>query len=194
MHVSIASNNPTPFEERPPSEYINYIAPIKKAYRYPFALDRLHDNSSLVVFPAELVMVTSLNGWPQFIEYELVPSKRTSSGYLLTSARNKKILSSIVGASFVNYYSACEDKAQTLYGKQIDNWPAIWRFAWVVRNGFAHGGKININDQKLRPANWKLWSLDYNDNGRGILFDHGMMGVGDLIALMGDLDLCLRDN
>lgn len=192
MHVSMASNVPTPYHEIPWSEYLSYIAPIKDL-RYPLALDRFHDNNSLVIFPTMLVIITSLNRWPQFIEYELEPIKRTNPDHRLTSQGNKKISSSIVGASFVSYYSRCESKVRDLYGEKA-NWPPAWHFAWAVRNGFAHGGKIRITDRKLPPVRWKVWSLDHSDNDRGVLFDDGMLGIGDLIALMEDMDNCLRDN
>src|SRR3989442_11706453 len=70
MHVSMASNKPVPFEDRPLTEWISYIAPIK-SLEFPLSLEQVSTGQNLIVFPAELLMHLSLDSWPQFIEYRI---------------------------------------------------------------------------------------------------------------------------
>ncbi len=187
MHVSIASNHPKPFAERPLSEWLNYIMPVKTV-EFPLSLGRMADNQDLVVFPAMLLMHLSLDGWPQFIEYKIVSRSESQPDVRLAAQGNRHIISRIVGASFTNYYSNCESTIKARYGTDIDKWPETVRFAWAIRNGFAHGGNLKISNQKLRPMTWKIWSFDYHQDGQKFLFEAGMLGLGDVVALMQEMD------
>ena len=74
----------------------------------------------------------------------------------------------------------------------MDKWPETIRFAWVIRNGFAHGGKLKISDPALRPVTWKIWSFDHQEDGQRFLSEPGMLGIGDVITLMQDFDQYVR--
>ncbi len=187
MHVSMASNNPMPLGQRTQQELISYIAPIK-ILNWPFRLGCRATESTILIFSTELVMACALNGWPQFIKYLEIPSVNSDPDYRLSSSGVKRITSDIVGASFSNFYFRCEPAIKRQYGNTVDDWPEIARFAWLMRNGFAHGGSLRINDQKLRPALWKIWSIDASCNGHRCLFEDGMLGIGDVVMLMQDLD------
>lgn len=187
MHVSTASNRPTPFNDRSLEEWISYIAPIKMI-RWPFKLACRAGDSDYVIFPAEIVMAVSLNGWPQFIEYELVPHATTRPDYRLNSEGSRAVFSNLVGTSFISYYSKCETSIKDLYGSDPKQWPDTVRMAWLLRNGFAHGGRVSITDTHMRPAEWKKWKIDSTYNGRNCLFDEGMFGIGDVISLVQEID------
>jgi hypothetical protein len=191
MHVSIASNNPKPFTQRPLHEWMSYIKPIKHV-EHPLSLSRNASDQDLIVFPAMLLMHLSLNSWPQFVEYKIVTRSGSLSDMQLSSQGNSQVISRIVGASFTSYYSSCESIIKTKYGAVPDSWPETLRFSWVIRNGFAHGGRIRISDRKLRPVAWKIWSFDYQQDGMRILFEPGMLGIGDIVTLMQEIDGYVR--
>ncbi len=188
MHISMMSNKPVPFEKRPLEEWLSYIAPIK-TIAFPLTLDCRAESHNLVFFPTMLLMSLALNSWPQFIEYALAPQVITQPDYRLDKQGNKNIVSHIVGASFTSYYSKCEPGIKNLFGTDQDKWPEPIRIAWILRNGFAHGGKINITNPLLRPATWKIWMIDNSYNGRYCLFDDGMFGIGDVVALIQEVDV-----
>lgn len=187
MHVSIASNNPKEFVNRPLSEWMSYLAPIK-SLEYPFMLERNAGSHDIVVFPAVLLMHLSLDSWPLFIEYKLITKQNSQAAASLTAQGNNQILSRIVGASFTNYYASCESTIKAKYGTVADKWPETIRFAWVIRNGFAHGGKLKISDPGLRSVTWEIWSFNHQHNGQKFLLEPGMLGIGDVIALMQEID------
>ena len=191
MHVSLASNHPTPFEQRPLEEWVNYLLPIR-SLEFPFSLERTATKDKIIVFPAAILMHLSLDGWPDFIEYQVAPALPTSPEARLTAQGNRHVIGRIVGASFTNYYSNCEATIKAGYSNVIDKWPEPLRFAWVIRNGFAHGGNLRISDTKLRPATWKIWSFDHSDDDAAFLFTPGKLGIGDIITLMEDIDTFVR--
>ena len=190
MHVSIASNNAKPFDQRPLEEWVGYILPIK-SMEFPLSLEQNATKQKLIVFPAVLLMHLSLDSWPQSVEYLIAPTAPSSPDTRLIERGNRQVLARIVGASFTNYYSNSETTIKSRHGNVIDQWPETIRFAWVLRNGFAHGGTLRISDPALRPVAWKIWSFDHNNDGQPFLFEPGMLGIGDIIALMEDLDTYL---
>lgn len=190
MHVSLYSNRPTPFERRSLAEWISYIAPIKTpGFSYDLGCT---DGTSIVFSPTLVLGPPSLGGWPLYIEYEHRPYPQSPPDARLTSDGIRRITSGIVGASFTNYYAGCDEMIKALYGTNRDRWPETIRFSWCLRNGFAHGGKINITDPNLRPATWRSFSLDASYNGRTCLFDQETLGPGDVILLMQDVDELVR--
>lgn len=191
MHVSMASNHPKPLQERSRDELLSYILPLK-IVDWPLSLGCLATSQNLVVYPTMLLMAIALDGWPQFIEYTLVPNQESRPDYSLSGQSNKRVVSSIVGTSYTNHYSRCEPIVKSRYGNRPDGWPEVFRFAWALRNGFAHGGTIALDDSELRPIRWKIWSLDSSYSGRNCLFDDGMPGIGDIVLLMQELDELVR--
>ena len=187
MHLSMASNTPVPFVERPLKEWISYIAPLK-IIEWPFALGCRATESNLVVFPIPAVMICSLDGWPQYIEYRIEPIGETQPSYRLSGAGVSRVMAGIVGSSFSNFYERCKPVVVDRYKTNVDLWPETFRFAWALRNGFAHGGSLKINDPKLRPISWRIWTVDSTYNGRQLLHKEGMLGIGDVILLMQELD------
>ncbi len=191
MHVSITSNNPTPFEERPLTEWISYILPIK-SLEFPFSLEQNAGDQATIIFPAEILMHLSLDSWPQWIEYRITSKDKSQPDARLAAQGNRYVIGRIVGASFTNYYSNSEPTIKARYGTVVNKWPEVIRFAWVIRNGFAHGGKLKISDPALRPVAWKIWSFDHQNDGQRFLSEPGLLGIGDVITLMQDFDAYVR--
>jgi hypothetical protein len=191
MHVSIASNNPKPFEERSTAEWKSYILPIK-SLEFPFSLEQNATNQRITFFPAELLMALSLDTWPQWIEYRIESKDKSKPDVRLSAQGNRYVIARIVGASFTNYYSNSESTIKSRYGTNPDKWPKPLRFAWLIRNGFAHGGTLNVSDRQLRPVTWKIWSFDYQQDGQRFVAEPNMLGVGDVITLMQEIDTYVR--
>jgi hypothetical protein len=91
----------------------------------------------------------------------------------------------LIQAVFTNFYETQKSLANTKWGG-LKQWNATWQFAWVVRNSFAHGGKINWTDTRISSVSWKAVSYHPEDNGREIIFNE--IGEGDLIILIDELD------
>jgi hypothetical protein len=191
MHVSIASNKPKPFAERPLNEWISYILPIK-SLEFPLSLEQNASDQEIIVFPAEILMHLSLDSWPQWIEYRIASKTEPQPDARLAAQGNRYVITRIIGASFTSYYSKAEPTIKARYGTDKDKWPETIRFAWIIRNSFAHGGKLNISDAALRPAAWNIWSFDHRKDGQNFLFEPGMLGIGDVITLMQDFDTYVR--
>lgn len=81
----------------------------------------------------------------------------------------------------ISYFEIHRPTVEARYGS-INNWPAVWQFARMVRNAMSHGNKINITDGK--SATWKGLTYSSADQGRPVInFD----------LLPGDLFLMLRE-
>lgn len=187
MHVSVASNHPKPYADRPLNEWISYIRPVK-SLEFPLSLEQNAINQEITFFPAEVLMHLSLDSWPQWIEYRIASKNKSEPDARLAAQGNRYVIARIIGASFTNYYSNSEPTIRARYGTVVDKWPETIRFAWVIRNGFAHGGKLKISDPALRPVTWKIWSFDHHQNGQRFLAEPGMLAAGDVITLMQEFD------
>ena len=187
MHAWLTSNNSKPFDQRPLEEWISYIAPIR-SLEFPLSLERSADNQKIIFFPGYILTHIALDSWPHSLEYKVEPKQVSHPDRRLVEKGNRRVLARIVGASFTNYYSNSEPTLKARYGTAPDKWPETIRFAWVIRNGFAHGEHLRISDPNLRPAVWKIWSFDHNNDAKPFLFEPGMLGIGDIIALIEEFD------
>ena len=97
----------------------------------------------------------------------------------------------LIQSVFIDFYETQKSHANAKWkGKGCQQWDGIWKFAWLVRNAFAHGGKISWQDQSIPSVSWKTKSYDrLLDKGRDIIFND--IGEGDLIILIDELDQAL---
>lgn len=75
-------------------------------------------------------------------------------------------------------------------GRQRE-WPAIFRFAWMVRNACAHNGQVHFNDRAEPPVNWRECSVGPGQQGESLLFE--LLSPGDVPGLMLELDAELTE-
>lgn len=95
----------------------------------------------------------------------------------------------LIQSVFTDFYETQKNHANAKWNG-VQQWDEIWKFAWVVRNALAHGGKISWQDQHISSVTWKTKSYDrLHDNGRDIIFND--IGEGDLIVLIDELDQAL---
>jgi hypothetical protein len=95
----------------------------------------------------------------------------------------------LIQSVFTDFYETQKNHANAKWNG-VQQWDEIWKFAWLVRNALAHGGKISWQDQRISSVTWKTKSYDrLHDNGRDIIFND--IGEGDLIVLIDELDQAL---
>jgi hypothetical protein len=92
-------------------------------------------------------------------------------------------MASLYEHAFVTYFEKnCADMRAKYGGKK--SYPDALNFGRIVRNAFAHGGKLNIKDGI--PGTWGGISYSERDNGRQVLYND--LSSGDLTLLMIDMD------
>ena len=188
LRCMILSNHPQKFNKRSLQEWISYIRPLKD-FEYPFSLEEISTESFLVFYPASIITHIGLNGWPDVIKFLSLPANDAPKTFSINSHENLNIQSRLVGASFVNYYASQVERIELKYGEPNDNWPPQINFARHVRNGFAHGGSFNISNPNTPIVCWRNWKIDYQKNGKQVLFGENGLGIGDVIRLMEDVDV-----
>ena len=142
--------------------------------------------------PSNLLLELSHNRQPSQIQFSeermndqntLIPEGSVEMPDL--SLLRKRLIQSV----FTDFYETQKSRASEKWNR-LQEWDSIWKFAWLVRNALAHGGKINWRDKRISSVSWK--TISYNqkkDNGREIIFQD--IGEGDLIILIDELDKAL---
>jgi hypothetical protein len=190
FHVSYTSNNPVELKDRPLSEWMEYIKPIKWPEQ-PFALpSRLHGNH-LILYPFWVFAYLSLRGWPDHVEYKTGEAPSESMKFRVDTDRRRELVSRIIGSSFVSYYESERTRIIERYGSEASDWPDVLNYARHVRNGFAHGGSFDIRKPNAPSVAWGIWTLGPKENCDPVLFGDGAMLPADIIWLMKDIDVCL---
>jgi hypothetical protein len=127
----------------------------------------------------------NLGSWPQFIEVFHYSDRNIDQASKLTT--RSPIYRRVVGASFVNYYQSQESNIKNKYKDGTNSWPDFMNFFRIIRNGFAHGGKISFDKPSMAPVSWKKWTYSPADNGKEFLLVPGGLAIGDLILLFEEL-------
>ena len=90
------------------------------------------------------------------------------------------IRKSIIQGAFIQFYEFNKPPEKLL------NWSEKWKFAWLIRNAFAHGGVVNWTDDRICEVSWDSFSFTRStDNGREIIFNN--FGEADIIILLTQL-------
>jgi hypothetical protein len=70
--------------------------------------------------------------------------------------------------------------------KDRDGWPAIFRFAWALRNAAVHhNGKLNITDPNVPPIVWHHLRYDHNDVGLKVFGD--VLTLADMLIFLVEM-------
>ena len=72
------------------------------------------------------------------------------------------------------------------HGSDPQGWPMIWNFARVIRNAFAHEGKITFRNPTAPSVSWRTLSYSPANNDRQILYQD--VTAVEVILLMQDMD------
>lgn len=141
---------------------------------------------ALTFFPYFIFEPLINNRWPdevQLAEFPLVDVPLPSGPGLDSAAR---IHAGILEGSFVRYFESNRSAVEAKYGSDPYGWPPEWNFARVVRNAFAHGGKIKFDNVRAGPVAWRHLTYSPADNGKTITFTD--MSPVELILLLEDID------
>ncbi|MCJ7613601.1 hypothetical protein MUO71_02385 [Candidatus Bathyarchaeota archaeon] len=139
-------------------------------------------------FPQDLLQYFIDQSWPaslEFYEYELSDNSRPS----VEVPNLGKFANYLIMYTFLHYYESNKSAVESKYNKDFQNWPDIWNFGRIVRNAFAHGGRINFTNENALPVNWLSLSYSPSDNGLQII-ENDISSV-EMILLMEEMDKCL---
>lgn len=131
------------------------------------------------------------NVWPAEIPIDLQPAINpipSSNGVQLQHDAITNMVTQLVGTAFLRYYERNVDRPRAAFEGHPRTWPALWRFAWLLRNAIAHSDSWSINDATLPATNWRGIEVKASDTGLS-WFDHSrFLGGGDVFLLLEELD------
>jgi len=122
-------------------------------------------NVEIMFKPYDILNPIVLGKWPSTIElYDRPLSSEIPERFdKISGTKRFQLLQSQL--AFIHYY----EKVKANLGDDTQNWPDIWNFGRVVRNSFAHGGKINFTNPRALSVSWKTLTYSPTDNGREIM-------------------------
>lgn len=150
-------------------------------------------NEILIFEPYDLINSVLVDAWPSLLEFEEIPyvqgkilRKKSRNELCFHGEQLSLIQKLIVMSNFVYYYESVKDLIENKYGTEPIRWPDTLKFARVIRNAFAHGGRIEIRNNALPPVRWKNYSYSYQDNGKQILPND--LNIPEIIVLLKEMD------
>ena len=158
-------------------------------------IQRKCSDAQFVFYPHEVFESLSAQQWPSSFElYEVegrtLPSEvfRSPSKILETEgAKHKLVGIRLLQCMFIHSYESVKESITRRHGTTGRNWPEVLRFAWIIRNGFAHNGRIRIDDPTFPETSWSSLRFSSEDNNTRILMDK--MGPGDVLELLQDIEV-----
>ncbi len=141
---------------------------------------------ALTLLPRPLIQAIVENRWPDRIDLVETPTTYLPPKDATAIDSPRKIATLIAESAFVRYYETLVPTVKAVFGKDVEQWPAIWNFGRVVRNAFVHGGQIRFDNPAARSVFWRSLTYGPTDNGRQILFQD--LSAVEFIILMEELD------
>ena len=143
----------------------------------------------LEFYPYDLMQSLLSDSWPSIIELHEKPhesgipekiAKTYSSGGI------QKLTSIATQGAFIRYFENQRNAIESRFGTDPYSWPTAWNFARVIRNAFAHGGKIKFDNPNARSVTWQTITYSPTDNERMIMYQD--ISQVDIIYLMEEMD------
>jgi hypothetical protein len=106
------------------------------------------------------------------------------SGAFTTDGLNR-LFFHLMAPIYVEFYEAYRPFVVSKCGRDLRNWPPLWRFARVVRDAIAHHGGKFRQDRKNAPAEWRGLKYSAADDGKMIIGCD--MTIADILILIFDL-------
>jgi hypothetical protein len=132
------------------------------------------------------------NNWPTELRLELPPStarlQTISNPIELQSSGIEKMITQLVGATFLKYYERHAHSPKAAHPGGPKTFPALWRFAWLLRNAIAHGDRWRIDDPTFPDTIWNGVSVSQADKGQPWFQLSRYIGGGDVVLLMEQLN------
>ena len=145
--------------------------------------------TNLIFWPHKVMPILASGEWPTQLELTKAPHKSgipKSISFELSSDEIKDVTALTTQGSFIRYYETMISQVEKKFGPNTIDWPQIWNFGRVVRNAFAHGGKITFKNPKASNVSWKNITYSPSDNGRQIMYKD--IGHVEVIYLMDEMD------
>jgi hypothetical protein len=145
-------------------------------------------NLEFKFFPYSLFQSLYSKKWPQQLKFHDRPITTQPENIFKIPVRLQgtgRFTAYLIMSTFVHYFESIRPLVKSKYGGQ-QNWPPTWNFGRVVRNAFAHGGKIKIDNPNATPVAWKNLSYTYNENGRQIIYRD--ITPVEMVLLMEEMD------
>lgn len=128
------------------------------------------------------VFVQSLRNSP--IPYVVTPAFTQIPG--VTTGAIAEIFEGLAQAMFTGYWETNLKAIEAVHGKRkAGNWPAVLRFAAVVRDAMSHGGTLNMFPA-VQPVSHFGLNYDSTMNGKKII--HNDLTCADIFYLMLEID------
>lgn len=101
-----------------------------------------------------------------------------------TAPQLRTINVTVFCAFFVMFYERYRPWLQIQFGREVRDWPELFRFCWAIRNAAAHHeAHINFTNPTCKPVSWEGLTYSPLDNGKTI-FGPNDLSVGDIFILL----------
>lgn len=151
------------------------------------ALDSNAANDSFMIPTLWLQTSINVGSWPNFIEYYRIPKLDIIPGQSFGFKSQNTFYRQVVAAAFINYFESQLPQIKNKYGTKREQWKGVVNFARIIRNGFAHDGKIKIDDPKFLPETWRNWTYGNANTGDEFFMTTTGLAIGDIILLFEDI-------
>ena len=148
--------------------------------------------TDLIFWPHKVMPTLASKNWPTQLELTEAPlcsGMPKSISFELSSNEIKDVTALATQGSFIRYYETMISQVEKAFGSDRKNWPPIWNFGRVVRNAFAHGGKITFENPLAANVSWKNITYSPSDNGRQIMYKD--IAYVEVVYLMDEMDAVL---
>lgn len=151
--------------------------------------------TQFLLYPYEIFKSLSAGQWPSSFELHEVKGRtvprqvfRSPSKVVETNgSEHRQIGVRLLQSMFIHSYESVKETITRKHHRIVQNWPEVLRFAWIIRNAFAHNDKIRIDDSTFPETSWESLTFSSKDNGTRILTDK--MGPGDVLKLLQDIEV-----
>ncbi len=156
---------------------------------YLFTLGKSRAGIDLIFVPSLLFDAIARGDRPVRLEFE---ERRDIGGWPGGGIDPRLYLTPVVHAGFVRYYESVLDTITRAHGPRSEwqVWPELLRFAKVVRDAFAHNGRVRVDDSGAPASTWQGLTYGRAQNGRQVLYADLL--PADVIVLMEEVDRALR--
>ncbi len=143
-------------------------------------------NCEIRFYPHDTLNTILNNSWPNEIRIQEVPLTTNPPQHPILLTGIQKVHGSMIQSAYVHYFESYRFEIEQKFGSNPMNWPLVWNFGRIIRNAFAHGGKINILNPNSPKVTWKSLEYDSSYNGRNIMYND--ITPVETIFLMDEMD------
>ncbi|WP_291399560.1 hypothetical protein [Daejeonella sp.] len=143
-------------------------------------------NCEIRFYPHDTLNEISINSWPNKIRLQKAPLTKNIPEHPIVLNGIQKLHGSMIQSAFIHFYERYVSEVKLKFGENTMNWPAVWNFGRVIRNAFAHGGEIKIENPNSPKVSWSSLEYDSTFNGRNIMYKD--ITPVETIFLMDEMD------